>query len=171
MAQPSSNLQAMWPVIAAFLGIIFVMTRAFEHVIEKRANPNASLVAGSGNDGRVVLKRNRFGAYVAPGQINGQPVTFLVDTGASSVAMPERVARRLGLERGAEDVSQTAAGLTTSYETFIDSVVIGGIQVTNVRGSIVPAMGGDEILLGMTVLRHIDFSQQGDRLVLEAPVE
>lgn len=171
MPEPHSNLQAMWPVIAAFVGIVIVMSLAFEHVIEKRANPNASLVAGAGGDGRVVLQRNRYGSYVAPGQINGKPVTFLVDTGASSVAMPDSVARRLGLERGAEYVSQTAAGLTKSYETFIDSVVIGGIQVQNVRGSIVPAMGGDEILLGMTVLRHIDFSQQGDRLVLEAPVD
>ena len=169
MSQPPSNLQAMWPVIAAFVGIVFIMSLAFEHVIEQRRNPNASLVAGDAAGGRVVLSRNRYGAYVAPGLINGQPVTFLVDTGATSVAMPDRVARRLGLERGAEFRSQTAAGLTTSYATWIDSVVIGGIRVENVGGSIVPAMGGDEILLGMSFLQHIDFSQQGEQLVLEAP--
>lgn len=169
MPNPQSNLQAMWPVIVAFVGIVIVMSLAFEHVIEQRENPNASLVAGATLGSQVVLTRNRYGSYVAPGQINGQPVTFLVDTGASSVAMPDGVARRLGLERGAQYRSQTAAGITDSYETFIDSVVIGGIKVENVRGSIVPAMGGDEILLGMTVLQHIDFSQQGDRLVLEVP--
>lgn len=167
MPEPQSNLQAMWPVIVAFVGIVAVMSLAFEHVIDKRENPNASLVAGHADGGRVVLERNRSGAYVAPGQINGQPVTFLVDTGASSVAMPDGVARRLGLARGAEFRTQTAAGITTSYATWIDSIVIGGIRVTNVRGSIVPAMGGDEVLLGMTFLQHIDFSQQGDRLVLE----
>lgn len=159
----------MWPVVLVFVGLIAVMTLAFEHLVEQRDNPNVSLVAGAGPDGRVVLTRNRFGAYVAPGQINGRDVTFLVDTGASSVAMPESVAQRLGLPRGAAQSSQTAAGVTRSYQTWIDSIVIGGIRVENVRGSILPAMRGDDVLLGMTMLRHVDFSQRGDELVLEAP--
>ena len=159
----------MWPVVLVFIGLLAVMAVGFEYLIDKRENPNASLVAGASGDTRVVLKRNRYGAYMAPGLINGQPVTFLVDTGATSVALPSTVAQGLGLERGLETRSYTAGGITQSYDTWIDSVQIGGIRVENIRGSIVPAMGGNEVLLGMTALRHLDFSQQGERLVLELP--
>ncbi len=158
----------MWPLILTFAVLMLAMTLAFDHWIERRRNPNLSLVSESGADSRVTLKRNRYGSYLAPGRINGEPVIFLVDTGASTVALPAHVADKLGLERGPSLTVRTAAGTTRAFHTWIDSIVIGGIRVENVRGTITPAMTGDEVLLGMTFLRHVDFSQQGDRLVIEA---
>lgn len=163
--QPS-NLQTLWPTVGVFLLLALVMTLAFDALIEKRRNPNVSLIAGEGGGGTVVLQRNRFGSYLAPGRINGQPVTFLVDTGASTVAMSGKVARDLGLEPGAAITVQTAAGPAQAYHTWIDSIVLGGIRVDNVRGTITPAMTGDEVLLGMSFLRHVEFVQQGDQLMI-----
>ncbi len=158
----------MWPVLLAFALLLLMMTLAFDHLIERRRNPNLSLLSETGAGSRVELKRNRSGSYLAPGKINGVPVTFLVDTGASTVALPAHVADRLGLERGPSLTVHTAAGTTRAFHTWIDRIVLGGIQVENVRGTITPAMTGDEVLLGMTFLRHVSFSQQGDRLVIEA---
>lgn len=162
------KVQTMWPVVLAFGLIMLVMTWAFDHLIERRRNPNLSLINQGESSGRVVLQRNRYGSYIAPGRINGQTVTFLVDTGASTVALPAAVADELGLERGPAFSVNTAAGTTRAFQTWIDSIVIGGIRIDNVRGMITPAMTGDDVLLGMTFLRHVDFSQQGDELVIEA---
>lgn len=151
-----------------FLALMLAMTLAFDHLLERRRNPNLSLVNQDGAGSRIVLQRNRYGSYLAPGTINGKPVTFLIDTGASTVALSADVAKRLGLERGPAYVVSTAAGTTRAFHTWIDSIVIGGIRIENVRGTITPAMSGDEVLLGMTFLRHVDFSQQGDQLVIVA---
>ncbi len=168
MAKENPDAQTLWPVLITFLVLMLAMTLAFDYLIERRRNPNVSLIHGGGSSARVVLQRNRYGSYIAPGQINGEAVTFLVDTGASTVALPTDVAERLGLERGPSYLVNTAAGTTRAFHTWIDSIVIGGIHIENVRGTITPAMHGDEVLLGMSFLRHVNFAQQADQLVIEA---
>lgn len=168
MSRHTSHPQALWPVVITFAVLMFAMTLAFDHLIEQRHNPNLSLVNPDQSASRVVLKRNRYGSYIAPGKINGIPVTFLVDTGASTVAMPQSLARHLKLERGRAYAVNTAAGPTHAFDAHLNSVELGGIRIEHVRGTITPAMTGDEVLLGMTFLRHVDFYQQGDELVIEA---
>jgi aspartyl protease family protein len=113
-----------------------------------------------------VLKRNHFGHYVTSGTVNGDPVEFLLDTGASDVAIPADLADRLGLKRGPPVQYQTANGTITAYRTTIDSVAIGPMVVRNVPASINPGMHDMEILLGMSVLKHVEFTQRGDTLIL-----
>ncbi|MDQ1363425.1 MAG: aspartyl protease family protein, partial [Pseudomonadota bacterium] len=128
-------------------------------------NPNPDVktyVVGDRKE--VVLQRNKYGHYVANGAINGQPVVFLVDTGASDVAIPEAVARRLGLEKGYAMQAHTANGMTTAYSTRLDSVSLGEITLTDIRGSILANAGTEEILLGMTFLKHLELSQKGNEL-------
>jgi aspartyl protease family protein len=60
----------------------------------------------------------------------------------------------------------TANGPTTAYSTIIDSVRIGELEETRVVASILPDMPHDEILLGMSFLKRLDFSQRGDTLIL-----
>ena len=60
----------------------------------------------------------------------------------------------------------TANGLTIAYATQIDSLVVGEIEELNVRASIVPNLPGDQILLGMSFLKRLDFTQRGDTLIL-----
>lgn len=129
-----------------------------------RANPNREL---SVRDGGLELKRNRQGHYLADGSINGHKVPFLLDIGATFVAIPEVVANRLGLEKMARSRSNTAAGEIDTWLTRLDEVRLGPIVVRNVPASINPYMAADdEILLGMAFLKHLELVQRGDTLTL-----
>jgi aspartyl protease family protein len=113
----------------------------------------------------VVLQQDRNGHYEAQGLINGQEVTFLVDTGATDVALPQSAARALGLDFGPRVQVMTAAGPTTAWMTRLDEVAVGGIRRRNVRASITSGEF-DGILLGMSFLRHYSLQQQDGKLVI-----
>ena len=148
-----------------FLGIgVFY----FSDVLEKQYNPNQSLETRHTAEGlaEVVLQRNRQGHYVTSGEINGLPVTFILDTGATGVAVPSAVAQRLGLQPGRAFSTQTANGLSVSYAVNLDRVSVGGIALSEVAASITPGLTTNEVLLGMSFLKHIEFTQRGDQLIL-----
>ncbi len=139
----------------------------FNNLLEKQRNPNQDVATVYRGDVReVVLQRNKYGHYVTSGKINGQEVVFLVDTGATNIAIPESTARRLGLKKGQSFLAQTANGVTKAWFTRLDSVSIGEITLTDVRASILSNAGTDEVLLGMSFLKHVELQQQGDRLTL-----
>lgn len=119
---------------------------------------------------RVVLKRNEQGYFAARGSINGQSVTFLVDTGASQVSVPVSVAERLGLERREKIDIQTANGVAEGYLTRLNTVSVGGIQIRNVEGTINPGADFNVVLLGMSFMKQVDFAQRGQRLILRQTV-
>jgi len=154
-----------------FIGVIValaLMSWIFADVEESISNPNQHLETQFSTDGarEIVLQRNRYGHYVLDGKINDQTVTFLLDTGASDVSIPADLARRLGLKRGRSQQYQTANGVITGYLTKIDSLKLGEIELRNVRASINPQEHGDRLLLGMSVLKNVDFSQRGNTLTL-----
>lgn len=158
----ATMLALAW-VVALVLGFFF-----FQELLEQRHNPNQSLNTHFTEAGHaeVRLKRNRQGHYVTSGTINGQPVTFLLDTGATGVAIPARVAKRLGLERGRPFKVRTASGDSVSYAVVLDTVAVGEILVSDVPAGITPAYEAEEVLLGMSWLKHIEFIQRGDTLIL-----
>lgn len=125
--------------------------------------PNASLAVQSGE---VVLVRNRAGHYVAPGEINGVPVTFLVDTGATGVALSADLAARVGARPGLAVRTQTARGETVSYATRLDTVSLGGLSARGVAGSIVPEMRDETVLLGMSFLSRFQISMRDGEMRL-----
>lgn len=156
-------------LIAAWLGGLFLLTLLFQDVIETRHNPNAKPLVRVGEEGRseVVLERNAQGHYVANGLINGYPVTFLLDTGATDVAIPEALADRLRLHRRRGGVSQTANGTVAVWLTVLDEVKLGNIGLKRVRASIVPSMqAGSPVLLGMSFLKQLEFTQRDRQLIL-----
>ncbi len=155
--------------VGAWIVGLGLVTLLFQGMLTHQDNPNQDL-AVSLDDGReVVLKRNRMGHYVAPGAINGQPVEFLLDTGATTVSIPGHLARELGLRRGRPMRANTAAGQVTSYATRLDSVQLGGITQRDVWASINPSMDLNEVLLGMSFLKRLELTQRGDTLTLRAP--
>lgn len=162
-------LRTLAPVAGAFALLLALLWLVFGTLLEQRTNPNRALVTGADGPRRVVLEPGPGGHYAAPGTINDHAVTFLVDTGASHVAVPAGVAADLGLERGPEMRVVTAAGPVRAYHTRIDRIAVGGLALRNVAGSINPAIGGERVLLGMSFLRHLEFRQRGERLVLESP--
>ena len=147
---------------AAFLGLGWV---SFHDVIDRREHPNRNLVVEPGAS-ELVLRRDRAGHYRFPGWINGRPVRFLLDTGATQVAIPSAVAERLGLQRGAPIIISTANGRATGHRTRLDSLRLGDIELRDVAALIAPGMDGDEVLLGMSALKQLEFSQKGGTLVL-----
>ena len=156
-------MQALAWLVLLGLGVAW-----FGDFLDKQRNPNQSLETRLGEGGvrEVALQRNKYGHYVTSGMINGKPVTFMLDTGATGVAIPAAVAGQLGLKRGRAFPTQTANGVATSYAVVLDRVSGGGIELKDVRASITPGLTTDEVLLGMSFLKHIEFTQRGDTLIL-----
>jgi len=151
--------------------LLAITTFVFNGVLDNINNPNKQLTVTINKFGNkeVILERNRYGHYVASGEINDQPVEFLLDTGATLVAIPEHIAKQLNLKKGQVFQSQTANGSSQSYATTIDRLALGDIVMTNVRASISSGMEFDEILLGMSFLKHLHLSQQGNQLKISMP--
>ena len=155
----------IWITWLIVLGFLFIF---FDKVIEHQKNPNQRVDSAISASGvvEVALQRNRAGHYVANGFINGQAVTFLLDTGASDVAIPKHLAEKLGLQKGQQIRYHTANGTTIGYSALLDQVQLGEISLNNVRGGITPNMHGNNILLGMSFLKKLEFTQRGDSLTI-----
>nr|WP_178114088.1 TIGR02281 family clan AA aspartic protease [Pseudomonas sp. SST3] len=146
---------------------LLLATRFFGDWEQSRFNPNREPVSVvRGDQIEVRLESNIQGHFVADGLINGEPVTFLLDTGATDVAIPAEQAERLGLPRGAPVALQTANGQTTGYRTMLDSLTLGDIVLHDVRALIAPGFGGEQVLLGMSALKQLEFTQRAGTLVL-----
>lgn len=154
--------------IAMWIVILGLMTMFFQSWQEKQNNPNQNLSLSMSADGvsELILQRNRYGHYVASGAINEIPVVFLLDTGASDISVPGELAQKLGLKRGRAMLYQTANGAVKVYATQLEKVDLSGIVLSRVRASINPNMQGDEVLLGMSFLKHLEFTQRGDELII-----
>lgn len=158
-------------LLGAWTIALVILTLLFKEVLEGLRNPNRDLQTAPAPNGRtsVILKRNNRGHYLVPGKINGAPAEFMVDTGATDIAIPAAVARRLGINGGAPVVSHTANGTTTGHATRLDSVAIGGIVLRQVQATILENFEGPELLLGMSFLKRLDMEQRGNTLILSAP--
>ena len=157
-------------VIAAWILLLVLLTLFFNDRLDRQKNPNQQL-ATTMTDGipEVRLQRNRFGHYVATGTINGHPVEFMLDTGASDVSIPKGVADRLGLQRGQTMNYHTANGTITAWQTLANEIQLGPLRLGPVRASINPHDQVNAVLLGKSFLKLLDFKQQGNKLTLKYP--
>jgi aspartyl protease family protein len=148
----------------AVIGLMIGLT-AFYQAVTRRGG---GIIESFDENGRalVVLQRDRSGHYLAQGEINGLPVHFLVDTGATDVAISEKLARSIGLEFGPRVTVMTAAGPAPAWKTRLRRVSFGSLALDNVRATITPGLGR-EALLGMSFLQYFSLRQEGDRLVIE----
>ena len=166
MAHSTKKLGMMF-TIAGWSVALLVLILVFSKILDQQNNPNRSLTTLQGSDFQeVVLTRNRSGHYVFDGEINRRKVTFLVDTGATTTAIPGELYESLGVELGPATRVSTANGLTTAYLTRLDQLAIGGIEFEDVGASVIPGMGVDEVLLGMNVLKHFELVQRGNQLII-----
>ena len=153
---------------AAWILGLALMTSLFSGVAERKINPNQSpnarVVDGATE---VVLKQNRQGHYVTNGTINGKEVTFLLDTGATDVAVPAHIAERVNMRQGRPIQVMTANGIVTAYQSWIAEVGIDELIIQDVDANINPAMTDDFILLGMSALKQLEFTQRGNTLTLK----
>ena len=148
----------------SIVGLMIALTAMFSVLTD---SSNGGMTQGTTAEGQamVIMQRERNGHFTADGSINGTPLKFLVDTGATDIAISERTARSLGLKFGPRISVMTAAGPAPAWVTRLDRVEIGGLVRRNVRATITPGLG-DENLLGMSFLKHFSLRQEGDQLIL-----
>jgi aspartyl protease family protein len=156
-------------IALAWVGAFALMWWLFDDYLDRREFPNRDLVVEQGAADELVLRRNHVGHYLAPGTINGEPVVFLLDTGATQVSVPAHLADRLGLHAGSRGRALTANGAVEIRHTRIRELALGPFVIGNVSGHINPGMSSDQILLGMSVLGHLDFAQRDGTLILNLP--
>ena len=152
--------------LAASLLVLGMFYLYFESSLQARDHPNRDLQIAPGSE--VVLKRSYDGHYIFPGTINGRPVSFLLDTGATLVSVPAHRAEELGLAAGVHQKSVTANGMVVTRATRVEALAFGPFVMRGVPASLNPGMAGDQVLLGMSVLKHLEFTQRGDTLILRA---
>jgi aspartyl protease family protein len=115
----------------------------------------------------VTLAADPRGHFFSEGAINGNPVRFLVDTGATTVALPASDALRLGIDyrKGQVGYSNTANGVVQVYRVMLDTVRLGSIQLTGVEAAVIE-QGLSVALLGMSFLNRVEMQRDGQTMVL-----
>jgi aspartyl protease family protein len=116
----------------------------------------------------VLLAAGPGGHFITDGRVNGKSASFMVDTGATSVAMSVADAERLGIDytTGERAVVNTANGTAPAYRLLVNSIRIGEVEVFNVEAVVVPA-ALDHILLGNSFLRRFQMTRNNDVMRLE----
>jgi aspartyl protease family protein len=119
--------------------------------------------------GTVTLYPERGGHFFADGTINGAPVRFMVDTGATIVALSSDMATRLGIDfrrNGRLGYANTAGGVTRTYYVKLNSVEVGDIKMFNVDAGVVEGSHPLDVLLGMSFLGSLDMKRDSEKLEL-----
>lgn len=154
-------------IVIGWVFLLGAMVLFFQDWSEREANPNRNMVVSGGSE--IVLQRSRDGHYYADGEINGQAVKFLLDTGATQIALSPKLANSLGLSLGRSVTLQTAAGPATGYPTRLARVRLGAIEMQELSAVVSQGMSEDAVLLGMNFLKRLEIVQRGDQLTLRAP--
>ena len=133
-----------------------------------QAQVNLGGAASAGSGSQIVLTAGSGGHFVTQGSINGKVVSFLVDTGATHVALSQTVAEQIGLnyKAGQRSLGQTANGQIVAYRVTLDTVRIGDVQVYNVEAAVLPA-GMEQVLLGNSFLTRFQMKRENDKMTLD----
>ncbi len=119
---------------------------------------------------RLVIAKGLGGHYWLAGSVNGNNVQFMLDTGATSVAMNENEAKRIGLnyQSGSPVTASTANGQARGWQVRLAEVKVGEIKVLGVDAVVLEGDSPTEVLLGMSFLSHIRWRVEQDALILES---
>jgi aspartyl protease family protein len=117
---------------------------------------------------RATLAADTRGHFYAEGIVNGLPVRFIVDTGASLISLPQAEADRLGIHwrAGKLGATRTANGVAPVYLVKLDLVKIGDIEVRNVDALVHEGASLDQALLGMSFLNRVQMQRDGGTMTL-----
>ena len=128
----------------------------------------ARMAASAPTPESVVVTADTQGHFTADGQVNGMPVRFVVDTGASLVSLPAAEARRLSLDysKGQKVLMGTANGTTTGFLIKLDIVRVGGVTLHGVDAVVIEGSGFRSPLLGMSFLNRMNMKREGDIMTL-----
>ena len=148
------GILAFWLVVMA--GLYLVM--------EQVRQPRAAVQAA---DGTLVIPRGSDGHFRVAGSVNGQPVVFMVDTGASLVVVTDALAQRAGLEGGQVTQFQTANGVRRGRVVKAQSVAVRSFAVSGLSVGVgYTGENAEDALLGQNFLQHFEVQLLRDRMVL-----
>ncbi len=156
-------------LIAADSGSAVIEMNGAERRIELGTQIGASYKAGEGA-AEVQIWPDQRNMYRITGAINGMPVDFLVDTGATTIAMNAAEARRLGIDyrvQGERGMVSTASGVAPVYRVSLNSVTVGAITLHQVDAVVLEGAQPDSVLLGMTFLGRLEMQRDGQLMVLK----
>lgn len=122
----------------------------------------------SAGEQSVTLAAGPGGHFMADGQVNGAAIRFMVDTGASAIAIPAADANRLGIDyrKGRRGTAKTASGATDVYLVRLNNIRIGVIELQDID-AVVVEQGLDIGLLGNTFLNRMEIRQDGRTMTLK----
>lgn len=165
--------------IIVFAGLVLAAAGLFARYVE-RSEPQAaasrpavaaSAVASAPAGRSLTVPRDGRGHFQVEARVDGRRVGFMVDTGASAIALTERDARRLGIHPASNDFTvrvRTANGVVKAAPVTLNSVDVGGLVVRDVQALVVAGTGLSENLLGLSYLTRLKrFEYAKGRLVLE----
>jgi len=118
----------------------------------------------------VAIYKDEFGMFAVVGSINNFPVNFLVDTGATYIAMNKNEARRLGIDYrqyGQPGFSSTANGIVKTWNIVLTKVQVGDVTLNNVKASVLDGDSPRVVLLGMSFLGQLEMKNEGTSLTLK----
>lgn len=161
--QQTARLGA-FTIAAVWLAVAGVLYLVFDRIEQNR---QASLQPYALSSGDLVIPRQRGGHFHVEGEVNRQPVRFLVDTGASHVSVSQALATRAGLPAGQSITLHTANGqrpgqLVRNVPVRAGHLVLNDTSVTVGLSGMPP----DQTLLGQAFLKHFDVEIRRDDMVL-----
>ncbi|MBN8745445.1 MAG: retroviral-like aspartic protease family protein [Thiomonas arsenitoxydans] len=151
-------------MIIAWLAIGGLVYLAVLHFVPGFAPPKVS----SEGANELLLRADWSGGYDVAGSINGVPVKFMIDTGASTVSISQEMARQMGIQGCMGGVSSTANGNVPICMATAKTLVFGPFEAQNVRVAVLPRLEG-RALLGMNVLSVLHITQSDGKMVIAAP--
>ncbi len=138
---------------------------------QKMLNINQSISHGYSkrDKSKVTVYANQSGMFMVQGKINGQTTNFLLDTGATTVAISQTEADRLGLayESSKRKYVRTASEVVPVWDIKLDHITVGDISVTNVDAVVLEGSQPNNPLLGMSFLQHLKLNRNGAVMTLE----
>jgi aspartyl protease family protein len=116
----------------------------------------------------VTLYANSAGHHMADGQINGVPMKFIVDTGATSIAMNSGDAKRAGIDykKGTQISVHTASGNVAAYQVVINTLKLGSVTLHQLDAVVLEGSSPAIVLLGMSALSRLEMKREGIALTL-----
>ena len=157
-----------WGHITALVIWITISGAAYLY-FDASQKPAIAIASAKLVSGEIVIPRSRDGHYYVRGAINGHPVDFMVDTGASTVSISRDIARNVDLPRGMPVNFLTANGEVMGEIVSRQTIEAGGIIVEDL--SVGVGIQGNMALLGQNFLRRVDVLQSDDKMVLRIRIK
>nr|WP_314898763.1 retropepsin-like aspartic protease [uncultured Deefgea sp.] len=155
-------MRSTWSIVFIWGLVLLLIYWAFTQFIAQQYQPKMK-ISSSGQGNEITLPRAKDGHYRLAASINGEPVVLLLDTGATAMTLNHELAERIGLPRGETFIANTANGQVEGYQSKISTLNFGPFEFKNVHVGVVPNMG-NEVLLGMNIIKQFDIRTQNNQM-------